>query len=145
MALPYSLKVAANFAPRSGCCSARLLERVPPRVTALPFCPMAQLRGYRLFLALCKTSLWWMSPRWGAAALQVPVGALFGAGALMPAVGTLPAMLALLGHAGPQGFCRDGRGAAPAHRAGCPWAQGALARLAGRHCKGRQQDTYAAA
>ncbi|KAL4419946.1 hypothetical protein ABPG75_007044 [Micractinium tetrahymenae] len=38
---------------------------------------VGQLRGYRRFLALSKTSLWWMSPRWGAAALQVPVETQF--------------------------------------------------------------------
>ncbi|KAL4420352.1 hypothetical protein ABPG77_006159 [Micractinium sp. CCAP 211/92] len=38
---------------------------------------VGQLRGFRRFLALAKTSLWWMSPRWGASALQVPVETQF--------------------------------------------------------------------
>ncbi|PRW33710.1 raffinose synthase isoform B [Chlorella sorokiniana] len=43
----------------------------PGSPAALADCPLGQLRCRR-FLALPKTSLYWMSPRWGSTAQQVP-------------------------------------------------------------------------
>ncbi len=71
--------------PSNGCmkpCSFKIcncwLVTLPQETPCLA--PSAQLCGYRHFLALAKTSLWWMSPRWGASALQVPVSTLEGEG-----------------------------------------------------------------
>lgn len=52
--------------------SATPLHRASP---AAPPCVFLQLRGCHRFLALSKTSLWWMSPRFGSTADPVPASA----------------------------------------------------------------------
>lgn len=57
------------------------LPRLPARCRHTP--TLLQLRCRR-FLALPKTSLYWMSPRWGAAAEQVPVRGCMGGRCCIP-------------------------------------------------------------